>query len=303
MAGDVEFEKVSFPETSYTYNISLKGDSWSKYIDIRHTKYIESLQDTYSDFSSDLFDSSDNIDTYVRICVTEGSSDIEHELKGFLQKAAEKMTDKQVFCSIIFAIASAAGYFVYDSYTTHNADVQKEISKNEVEKERLKVFNNMHEQSIKGNVQISAIERPIRTLVGIMDNNDSVYIDNKQISISRDDVKRNLQTVKRSSSKIAYCDGDYQLQRIDFSLGEMILYITKDGIQIKAYTTMLDDKDDAKLSKMIEEKRKSEDLPFALPLQMNIEYTEKRIKFGTIVGIGSPRPDKDNKPLSNLLTN
>ena len=64
---------------------------------------------------------------------------------------------------------------------------------------------------------------------------------------------------------------------------------------------MLSETEADRLDKIISEKKRTEDMPFSLPLQLNVEHTSKVIRSATVIGIGPRRENVEIKNINELL--
>jgi hypothetical protein len=266
----------------------MRGDSWHGYIDKRHARYLLCLQDTVNDVLSDIlgknFDAKNEID--VQIKVAEGSSEITTDVLNLLSSTVNKMTGTQVFVAIMSAIFVWGGQHFYDSYNNAKKDEMILALAKDAKTEKDRLFLS---------------EKPIKVLYNSMVDGDTMRTGNSQVELNKSEVRKHLQSSTRSKPQISCCDGEYDLEDINFSQGEEVLFLSKDGIRFKALTTMLSDVEAKKLDDLISQKKQSEDMPFSLPLQLNVEHTSKTIRHATIIGVGEKRSNVDIKRISELI--
>ena len=151
----------------------------------------------------------------------------------------------------------------------------------------------------RDNVMVS--EKPLKMLYNSMGKDDVMSL-GEEATLNKAEVRKALQSSTRSKQQISYCDDDYDLEDINFSQGEEVLFLIKNDIRFKAFTNMLSETEADRLDKIISEKKKTEDMPFSLPLQLNVEHTSKVIRSATVIGIGPKRENVEIKNINELLS-
>ncbi len=306
LRNEIEFAPVKFTTDTLIAPLKVDGGDWEKRMDVRHAKYMMALQEAIdSIIATNVPEKLEHDRFLIKAELKEGSSDIWPDFSG-IAKLVEGMTDKQKFCSIVLAIFCAAGYATYDrhlDYVEKKSAQDTEVRKLEAHEEtKRRAFEPIRQVIDSDPEQYAQYEKPVTKMASMLEEGDTIaFVGEGEVPAEEaKNIKPNRPS--RTKKSITPCDGNFLLEKETYSLGEPILYLEKDGITVRAYTTFLDDDQQRALAQEIADRKLTEELPFALSLQINVEHTGKSILKGVILGIGEPRPDKEHKLLSELLT-
>ncbi|MGL1861439.1 MAG: hypothetical protein OCC46_02820 [Pseudodesulfovibrio sp.] len=311
VTGEIEYEAISLEHADMIVPLKIDGEDWDKLMDVRHARHIIALQNTLDSLIDEYApDIREEDRPLVRAEILEGSSDIQQYVKEFALALVDGMTDKQKFTIGVLAIAGAVGYF---GFARHLDYVEAQVKAESAQKNQIQTLT-QHEETKRQMLapllkivdadpaKYAQYERPITKMTNMLEEGDQIALVGEGY-ISAEVAKAEIKPKRtRSGVSVSSCDGEYLLLKTDFSMGEFILHLEKDGIPLKAYTSVLDTEEKKELTDLIAKHTLEDEFPFPLDLQMSVEHTEKTIKYGSIVGIGELRADKTNKLLSELLT-
>lgn len=299
------YEPVTIATDTLTFQATIRGEGWDKRVDARLAKYVLSLQEAMDDLLAD-----HGIDAYnetpprVRVEVKEGSSNPWADVADFAKALITPMTPEQRFIAVVIAIAASAGYFYLARWLKHREQLSadkkgvEELSLHEKTKlETLRVLQAVAENNPE---KFVGYERPPRTLVNMMDEDDEIAFEGSEPIAKTEARKVAPKRLPRSEEKTSYADGDYFLKAINYTEGEPVLIISQNGQDVKAYISALDEADSKELLDNIGERQLTEELPLAISVQVNVRHTARRIKYASIVGVGAPRTDRDHLALSDI---
>lgn len=296
---ELNFEPVNIIANNISFQVKIDGEDWDNLVDIRHAKYIFALQECVNDLLEEY--GPQNIDEdskIVKIEVRSGSSDILPDITEIVKMVVTPMTPEHTFVSAVIALLSMTGYFAWKRWVDYKQDG---AALSEHEQTKRVAMNALIATRNVRDAEFAPYEKPVKALVGSLKENDTIlFPGSSEISATRDEAKDALPKRRRSEEQTSYADGEYILNNIDYSHGELILHLSQDDQAVKAYTSQLSDDDAKDLFDDISARQLTEDLPLSLVLQINIKHTAKRIKFGSIVGTGQVRPDKHHVRISTL---
>lgn len=297
---EVSFEPVEIVADKITFSIEVHGEEWSKLVDIRHAKYIMALQESINDLLEDnCVKEIDEVSKTIKVEINAGSTKMLPDITEIVKTAITPMTPEQTFISVVLGILSITGYFAWKRWVDFK---REEAALSEHEQTKRTAMEAILAEREARDSELLSYERPIKVLVNNLGDEDTLHLPGSPgIGATKDEAKRSLPKIKRSEEKTTYADGEYVLNSIDYSLGELILHLAQEGHSVKAYTSQLSDDDAEALFNDISSRQLSEDLPLSLTLQINIMHTDKRIKHGSIIGTAQIRPDKQHAKLSEIL--
>ncbi len=305
--GKAELEPVTIEAEKLIVPLEIDGEGWDKRITTTHAKYILDLQgklDALIDqYAPDVRDREEQ--PMVRAEVKDGSCEILQDLKEIITPLVSNMTDTQSFVAVMTAIIGTCGYLAWSRWAKYRSEhddreteLQQLTAHEETKRQMLQPFL---EKANSDPENYSHLEQPLKRLYKTLGEDDAIALVGEGYIPAKDVSKIKPPRAKRTEKKSVACDGEYQLIKADYSRGEYILHLFKDGVPLKAYTSALDDDDQKKLTQLIADKTNEEEsYPFAISIQVTVEYTTKGILRGDIVGLGAPRPEKDIKLLSDL---
>lgn len=298
---ETDFIPVRIIADKISFRVKIEGHEWNKNVDVRHAKYIISLQDCIDDLIEDYgapgIEAEQKI---VKVEVNEGSSDMLPDITSVVKFLVTPMTPEHTFVSVTIAILSLAGYFAWKRWVDYKQETAA-LSEHEQTK-RAMLAPIIAERTVR-DAEFSPYERPVKTLVSTLEDEDRIsFTGIGDVKATKEEAKESLPKKRRSEEQTSYADGEYKLNNIDYSHGELILHLEQDGQSIKAYTSQLSDEDAANLFSDIADRQLTEDLPLSLTLQINVKHTAKRIKYGSIVGTGEIRPGKHHVRICTLAS-
>lgn len=295
-----EFKPVIFTGDDFTFTIRIEGESWDEFIDYRHAKYITAFQKTFNKAIEQLdFDSIPAEDCIVRFQVSNGSSLINIEFGEILKELAKNMTGTQSVIAVGIVVAGIAGYLIWAKYLETKQATEALTQHEQTKRELIQPLVSEYRENLPDYI---FTEAPSRALANTLSSDDLISVGKDSVFISKKQFKQSLSKEEKSLEFTSYCDGDYLLIKKDYSLGELIFQMSKDGLPIKIFTSILSSEDQEKLANTIAQRELTEDMPFTLSLQVNVRHTDKKIEDGYIIGLGAPRSDKHKTPLTDLTT-
>ena len=233
----------------------------------------------------------------VKTTIQQGSSDMFPDVIEFAKAMITPMTPQDTFIAVMTGIGAVAGYFVFKRWMDHKSE-KAQLTEHEQTKREL--IRALHANAENNPDKFANYEKPIKSLIATLDEEDALSVGGSPL-IPPKEAKKATPKRRRSKSRVTYADGEFLLNEIDYSLGEMILHLEQEDVRLKAYTSQLDEADAQGLFNEISERQLVEELPLELALQMNVQHTDRAIQYGSIVGFGDPRADKDHKLLSEIL--
>ncbi|RRD69003.1 MULTISPECIES: hypothetical protein [unclassified Desulfovibrio] len=301
------FRKIQFVGKDFSYTIKIDGDTWDGTVDVRHASYIIALQNSVNDLLSEfeVQGSLSEEDIRIKIDIQQGCSEIIPDLTKILISLGSKMTTTQIFISTILAIGGFVGIMALTRILNYRKELRladkraQELSVHEETKRAL--YQPMLDAFLLKKDRYSSYEKPVRILANVLDSDDEVTLSDGVSAIDQQEIKRNLIRATRNTKQVSYVDGEYYLERKDYSQGELIFTLSQGDITFRAYTTGLSTEDAESLAEEIASREINEELPFLLSLQLNVDHTKKKILSGLIVGVGQPRTDKEIKKLAALI--
>lgn len=311
-AGDVlskkrAYEPIEFDHAELKFSARIEGEGWGKRVDARLAKYLLSLQDSFDDLLEEVGpDEYPERPPRVLMEVKEGSSIPDIDISGIAQAIFTNMTPENTFITTIVAIAAASGAYVWARWRKSKetlADSEERVKQLEIhEKTKLEAINALRVVAENNAARYQPYEKPAKVLVSTMEEDDVVSFSDGD-EMDKEEARKSMpKRLPRTEAQTTYADGEYTLEDINYTQGEVMLVLSQDGVPIKAHTNQLSNDDAEKLFTDIQKRQLSEDVPLSIDIQMNVHHTSRRINFGSIVGVGNPREDKFSKRLSSIVS-
>lgn len=208
---------------SFFLTLHIDGPSWDDRLDKRSAQYIISLQAAFDNLIEDFAPDIPVEKLLVKVNIRKGSLETVAEVTDFLKSLVSKMSDIQIFISIMTALAATAGYLMWSRYQQRKENVEleherteqvraqktEETTREQEHTEQVKVHEKeetAREQERQETLraafaalqlradtapdQFGAYERPIRTIAKMLDASDTVIIGDTNDKIPADMAKK-----------------------------------------------------------------------------------------------------------------
>lgn len=293
VAGEQRIEDLTLATDTMLVEVHVEGESWDQRIDFRGARFVQSFQKQvdalYKRFATHLPGEPPTI----KVQVQEGSNVLSPELIELARHAINIMGATGVTASVLFGIACAAGLAAYWRRQQSVDQAQmRDVALQSVESLRLVAMQN--------NINPIHAEKPFRDLAKSLGEEDTISVGGRE-PLGGAELRQLVSTRSpRTQSEAFPCDGTYLLKKIDLTAQPLILELSQGDHDIKALTELLPREAAQQLLDLVKEKQGREELPFEISLQMAVRVTGHQIKFGSILGIGDPRPGLVHRRLSQL---
>lgn len=308
----------------FTLALHIEGKSWDKRIDRRTAQYVIALQTAFDDILEEFAPEADRRELLVKVENREGSWESLADITPFLMELVGKMTDGQVFISVITAIGGVAGIPMWSRYQarkekvdlererTRQVELQEQTRQKEEEEkteqeiarqETLKeAFRALQARADADPEQYASYERPVRAIIKTMERDDTVKVYETEDNIPAESAKKcGPRRAPRSEEKITYADGSYIVNSRRYDEGEVVLELEQGSTSIKGYLWQFDENDRAAFIASLDKHEKEDSLPFSMNLQLNVIHTRRKLKHAIIIGEGAPRKGKAYVQLDDIL--
>jgi hypothetical protein len=310
-AGDVvskrkKYEAIELKSVDLSFTARIEGDGWGRRVDARLARYLLSLQDSFDDLLDEFGPEEYPVNPpRVLMEVKEGSSLPEVDISSVLSAVVTNMTPENTFISTMVAIAAATGGYVWARWRTSKeamANNEERVKHLEMhEKTKLEAINALRSVAETNAEKFQIYEKPAKVLVSTMEKDDVISFAGGD-EMEKEEARRAMpKRLPRAEKQTTYADGEYVLDDINYSHGEVVLLLSQDGIPVKAHTTQLSNEDSDALFSDIYKRQAVDELPLSVKIQMNIHHTSRKIQYGSIVGVGEPRDGKVSKKISLIL--
>lgn len=302
------YEPIELVGEDFALSARIDGNEWDQKIDVRLAKYVLLLQDSFDGLLEEYGDEEAFEEPLkVRLEVHKGSSIPWAKIVDQLQHLVTPMTPEMTFISVMTAIAAIGGYYFFSRYRD-SADKKMEIEgeaavldKHEETKRQaidaLRTIAELNQTAFRG------YEKPPAHLTRCLEEGDTIEFAGEPPLAAEVAKKMAPKKLPRTPSETTYADGSYLLKRINYTEGEPVLDLAQGPHEIKGYISQLSDEDAKALFDGIRMRELSgEKLPMTLAVQVNVSHTARNFKFGSIVGTGAPREDRQHKTLADIAS-
>lgn len=297
--------------------LHIEGASWDRRIDKRSANYILSLQTVFDNLMLEYAPDADAQKLLVKVDNKEGSLLSYSDILPFLSKLVDKMTDTQIFMSVVTAIGAVAGTVMWFRYQTRKEKEAEEQTKqmqieesSKIEKERKQIeqealrlaYKAIQEHADSLPEQFSGYEAPICKIARTMEKSDTMEVANLPDKIPADMVRKcGPRRAPRTEERVTYADGSFIVNSRRYDEGEVVLELMQGSTSIKAYLSQLDENGLSNFIASLDRHEKEDELPFSMDLQINVLHTERKLKSAVVIGEGLPREGKKCIPLDDIL--
>jgi len=279
------------------FKIRVVGESWGKQVDYRGAHFVIKTQDAVDTIYKTIY----KIEIYhrllelmVKVDIEEGSSWFHFDLNDALRVITAGMSGKEkLFLGIILALVLGGAY---TSGNVFSYLAQKEANAVSIEAiQALKEVALEHEETIR------KMEDPARALINSMSEDDLIQTPATGELVSKDVIKNLYPRRPRTQPEVHNIDGQFWIKEIKFLENRMMVILEQNGFSFKTYTEMLDPESYREFFNQIQQRSDEQGLPFQMDLQVSIKHTPKKIMYGSIMGVGFPRPDRNIYAIKDLL--
>lgn len=297
--GESEFKPINIKATNLSFSIKICGEGWDERIDARTARYIMDMQAACDELMEECGLTKEPADRpLIKASINKGSTKIVADLISVVKGLNMALSPDQYFIVIISAIAAMVGTPVLLRLIDRRSK-ERELTQHEITKrDAIAGLVNMAKES---GLQTQQYEKPLRTLImkGIGEN-DVISLDGEKAKA--EEARQLFPRKERSTTSTSYADGEYLLHAINYTADDQpVLLLSRDGMEIKAYTSQLSDDDANNLFMDIVTRQRTEALPISIELQINIHHTARKIKYGSVVGVGPQREGKEHKHLREII--
>lgn len=286
--------------------LHIEGPSWDGRIDKRTAQYVVDLQKALEHMLEEYAPEAVPQEILVKVETKEGSWQSLADVTSFLEVLAGKMTDEQSFCLFMTALLLVGGYMIFKRHTERkeNVEIEQERTKQEIERNKTlqSTFHVLEKRAGSSPETMGAYERPVRSLIRTMEDNDSIIIGQTAEKIPAEEAKKYAsRRAPRSEEAVTYADGNYTVNAICYDEGEIVLELEQGGQVIKAYLWQFDENDRRIFRESLNRHEQEDALPFSMDLQLNVVHTQRRLKHAVVIGEGAPREGKSCVPLRKIV--
>ena len=281
-----DFEPIEL-DGDFILSVRVEGTTWDSRIDRRSAQYVIALQRAIDDLLDEFVPDTNHENVLVRITNRDGSFESLADIKEALLMAVGKVKDYQTFICLLAAICGIGGYFWYDRYLAHEENIMETKSQEQRNQVLLHAIDLLNERAQQDPGRYAQYERPMRILVKSLSDGDSIEIGKTGKKMKAQIARQSTPPrAPRSESQISYADGEYIVNSRRYDEGEIVLELEQHGVKIKGYLNQLDDADKDAFIASLDKHEREDNLPFYMKLQINVEYTQRTLKHGIIMGEG-----------------
>lgn len=275
--------------------IRLQGVTWDKRIDNRSAQFVLDLQRELKAFCQQNPDVFGGDVPLLKVAIRQGSGILDPDFWALIKEAIPNMNAKTA-AVLITLILSMTGYQAWDRYQTSQDQAR-------TQQVAVQAIQSMRDVAMKEGLDPVKAETPFRKLTRQLADTDQVSVAGGPVLPAKE-VKQLVKAPKTRTPEVAApCDGEYHLEKIDLTKPMPVLELSQGDYYVSAYLEHLTNAAKKDFLKSIDDRIESQQAPLILKVQIDVRYTGKKIKFGSIVGVGSPRPNMDHKKLADLPPN
>ena len=279
---EVEFCPVV--TAGFAISITLKGKTWDGLVDVRVAKYVTELQAAHDRIRRECgIDASDR--PLVKIRVKEGSTELVSEIAKITSDSLARMTSNQQFIILLTSLGVLFVGWSLKQVLAHLADRQKVKLEHESTTGTVRDLNS----TLRLALEKIDPEKPTRTLVNRMQEDDSLILPAVTTPLTRDQAKARYPRKPRITPVDVLIDDNYDVDSVSLEV-PVRLSLTRGDVSFRAdFSAKLAPEDKGtflqKIKSSIEVGGSTR-----VALQVNATIGERSITSAVIVGIGrAPR--------------
>ncbi|MFW5500108.1 MULTISPECIES: hypothetical protein [unclassified Maridesulfovibrio] len=293
--GRATVDDVELMQGCATIPIRMQGVTWDKRIDIRSAQFVLDMQRELRDFCKQYPHILGSEAPLIKVAIRQGSGILDPDFLSVIKEALPNMNAKTA-AVLITLIITMGGYQAWDRYQTS----QDNARANEVS---VVAIQSMKEVAMKQGFDPVKYEAPFRKLASSLKEGDKISVAGG-VELPATEAKKFVRLKPVKTLEITSpCDGVYQLTKIDLTKPTPVLELSQGDFHIKAFLEHLSDEARQAFLKSIEERIESKQVPLNLTIQLDVRYTDKKVKSGSIVGVGAAREGLTHKTLADLPSN
>lgn len=229
----------------------------------------------------------------LKVKASKGSSQLTPDFTQVLKEAIQHMPPEYIAGLVALAIIGTTGYFAFAKYM----DAKKDGQTLEYYNKALESVTDVVKQAIQAGEEPT---RPIRRLVQGMKRSETVALADSR-PVQKKEIASQVRREKLDQT-IKYVHGDGQFSLLGLSLKQAIpgLLISQEDKQATALLERLDQKVKEELLSVLENRLEKQQVPYFVSLQIDVYFTEARIQYAVVVGVGAPRPDLRHFSLAEI---
>ena len=282
---DVPIHEIEF-DKDFNIKIIICGESWSEYVDYRCANYVLKLQSVVNSLLKEYI-AEDRKElnllkkhVIVKIKIDKGSSFINVDVLSSIKFIVSTMTNTQIFALCVISIGCAVGYMSYTKWLQYKEKVLSKAEDEETKRNLIDLFSEL-------NKKFDSLEKPVRSLINGMDENDKITLPGSPTPLNYYDAKKLYPRKPKTKKHEAYIDNSYLITGIKVET-PLQVSLEKNGIHFSALVDLPDHMINEFYS-TLEKKHKEGEMPFTLDLQIYATFTKRKINTAIIQGIGEPR--------------
>jgi|GEM_PF-3762625 len=296
-AGAVElneatWEDVDLDSLNVAFSVVVRGEGRDDRIDARSAAFVLDLQKELDTVYAQYVDLPRRA-PLIKVKSSEGSTKLTPDFTEVLKEAIQRMPPEYIAGLIALAIVGTTGYYVFARVMRARQDDRT----HEFYNKALETVSMVVQQAVQDGHEPM---RPIRRLVQGMRRGETVAVAGGE-PLTKREVAPQVR-VPRGEQVTRYVHGDGQFSLLGLSLKNAIpgLLISQGNKQTTALLERLDPEVKENLLAALENRLDQQQVPYFINLQIDVYYTEARIQYAVVVGVGAPRPDLRHFSLAEI---
>lgn len=274
--------------------IRIQGVTWDKRIDVRSAQFVRGLQRELNDFCQNYPEILGSQAPLLKVAIRDGSGILDPDFWALIREALPNM-NKNTAAVLITLILTLGGYQAWDRYWAS----QDEARKQEV---TVQAVQGLRDVAMQRGLDPVKTERPFKKLTTSLADDDRISVAGGPILPGIEAKQIVKIRSPRTTEVITPCDGAYILEKLDLTGQAPVLELSQGDFSVKAYLEHLSPEAKQGLLDFIDERLENRQA-VSLNLQIDVRYTGKKVKYGSIVGVGTARPSMDHNTLAQLPPN
>jgi hypothetical protein len=280
----------------FTLSIKLKGKTWDGLVDIRVANYVTELQRTLDRARRDIaLDTTDK--PLVKVLVKDGSTELEAKVADIIQNMLNNMTSQQQFIALLTLIGCGLGGWslkkILDWLSARqkaNLEHQEKLAATTQTGDAFKEMN----ETLRYTLERLDPEKPVRTLVKGMAEDDTIYLPATSQPLSRDEARARYPRKPRVTPIEVKIDDNYQVASVAVE-HPIRLTLERGDLSFKAVLSNKLQPEDREA--FVQKVKSVVENGGALRVALHIDASlnDKAVVAAVIVGIGkAPREDAED---------
>lgn len=287
-AGNVEngaarWENATISNKAIIVPVVTQGKEWDKRIDSRGAMLIQNIQKLADKIYSTHLNNLQIKAPKIKVEARNGSNGLDFDVTSIFKDLIARCPAEDVSMIIYALIGCGFGLATVFMYFKHKENIK---DKQLIEK-ALDANKSVTLESISVAKEFTA---PLRRYISSLADKDTISIAGSEYIPSPEATKLLRQPRKKLEINSVSCDGQYLLTGLVLKHFPPALALKQGGADITALLERLDAATRGSLIREVEDGISNKTLPKAIGLQIDVYYTEREIKYATIISIDKPRP-------------